>query len=451
MAYNAKISFMGAGSTVFVKNVLGDCMFKEALKDAEIALYDIDATRLMESEKVLNSLNHSINEGRATVRTYLGAENRKEALRNTNFVVNAIQVGGYEPSTVIDFEIPKKYGLRQTIADTLGIGGIFRALRTIPVMLDFARDLEEVSPDAWFLNYTNPMAMLTGAMLKGSSIKTVGLCHSVQVCISSLLDTLDLYKGEGERDDIFGKIAGINHMAWLLNLRKGGKDIYPEVKRVAAEKLAQWRKADKDKPGNMVRLEMMLKFGYYVTESSEHNAEYMPYWIKANYPELIGEYNIPLDEYPRRCVKQIENWKHQYAELCSKEVLEHKPSREYGAGIMNAIMTGETFQIGGNVMNNGMISNLPHDAVVEVPCLVDANGVQGTYVGDLPQICAALNRTNINVQLMTIEAALTRKRECIYQAAMMDPHTAAELSIDKIIAMCDDLIEAHGDYLPKYH
>lgn len=452
MANGVKIAFMGAGSTVFVKNVLGDCMYKEALKDAEIALYDIDATRLKESEKVLSALNHSINDGRATVKTYLGPANRKKALKNTNFVVNAIQVGGYEPSTVIDFEIPKKYGLRQTIADTLGIGGIFRALRTIPVMLDFAHDLEEVSPNAWFLNYTNPMAMLTGAMLKGSSIKTVGLCHSVQCGISSLLDSLDLYKGEGERNDIFGKIAGINHMAWLLTLTKGGKDIYPEVKKVAAKKLAQWRKAKKaeDKPGNMIRLEIMMKFGYYVTESSEHNAEYMPYWIKSNYPELIDEYKIPLDEYPRRCVNQIERWKKQYKELCSKESLEHKPSKEYGAGIMNAVMTGETFQIGGNVMNNGIITNLPHDAVVEVPCLVDCNGVQGTFVGDLPQVCAALNRTNINVQLLTIEAALTLKKECIYQAAMLDPHTASELSIDKIIAMCDDLIKAHGNYLPKY-
>lgn len=452
MANGVKIAFMGAGSTVFVKNVLGDCMYKEALKDAEIALYDIDATRLKESEKVLSALNHSINDGRATVKTYLGPANRKKALKNTNFVVNAIQVGGYEPSTVIDFEIPKKYGLRQTIADTLGIGGIFRALRTIPVMLDFAHDLEEVSPNAWFLNYTNPMAMLTGAMLKGSSIKTVGLCHSVQCGISSLLDSLDLYKGEGERNDIFGKIAGINHMAWLLTLTKGGKDIYPEVKKVAAKKLAQWRKAKKaeDKSGNMIRLEIMMKFGYYVTESSEHNAEYMPYWIKSNYPELIDEYKIPLDEYPRRCVHQIERWKKQYKELCSKESLEHKPSKEYGAGIMNAVMTGETFQIGGNVMNNGIITNLPHDAVVEVPCLVDCNGVQGTFVGDLPQVCAALNRTNINVQLLTIEAALTHRKECIYQAAMLDPHTASELSIDKIIAMCDDLIKAHGDYLPKY-
>lgn len=452
MGKDVKITFMGAGSTVFAKNVLGDCMCREALKDAEIALYDIDATRLKESEAMLETLNRNINGDRASIKTFLGVENRKNALKKADFVVNAIQVGGYEPSTVIDFEVPKKYGLRQTIADTLGIGGIFRALRTIPVMLDFARDMEAVCPDAWFLNYTNPMAMLTGAMLKGSSIKTVGLCHSVQGCISSLLDTLELYKGEGERDGIRGKIAGINHMAWLLSLTNYGKDIYPEIKKVAARKVAAWRK-EKDpekKSGNIIRLEIMLKFGYYVTESSEHNAEYMPYWIKSNYPELIDEYRIPLDEYPRRCVKQIENWKTRYKEICGNAKLDHTLSSEYGSGIMNAIVTNAPYQIGGNVMNHGLIPNLPHDCVVEVPCLVDSNGVQGTYVGDLPQVCAALNRTNINVQLLTIEAALTLKKECIYQAAMLDPHTAAELSIDKIIAMCDDLIKAHGDMLPKY-
>ena len=452
MGRDVKIAFMGAGSTIFAKSVLGDCMYRENLKDSEIALYDIDPVRLKESEAMLNTLNRNINDGRASIKAYLGVKNRKNALKKCNFVVNAIQVGGYKPSTVIDFEIPKKYGLRQTIADTLGIGGIFRALRTIPVMLDFAHDMEDVCPDAWFLNYTNPMAMLTGAMLKGSSIKTVGLCHSVQVCISSLLNILDLYKGEGERDHIRGKIAGINHMAWLLSITNKGKDIYPEIKKAAAKKLAKWRK-EKDlskKPGNMIRLEIMMKFGYYVTESSEHNAEYMPYWIKSNYPELIDEYKIPLDEYPRRCIRQIEGWKKQYKEICGNSKLSHTLSREYGSGITNSIISDQPYQIGGNVMNNGFITNLPHDAVVEVPCLVDGNGIQGTYIGDLPQVCAALNRTNINVQLLAIEAALKRKKEYIYQAAMLDPHTAAELSIDKIIAMCDDMIKAHGNMLPKY-
>ena len=456
-----KITFMGAGSTIFAKNVLGDCMCREALKDSEIALYDIDAGRLKESKTVLDSLNANINSNRAEIKAFLGAANRKKALKNADFVVNAIQVGGYEPSTVIDFEIPRKYGLRQTIADTLGIGGIFRALRTIPVMLDFAHDIEEVCPDAWFLNYTNPMAMLTGAMLKGSSVKTVGLCHSVQVCVESLLKSLGMYDFEQQysRGILAGdlgyraKIAGINHMAWLLELTRDGKDVYPAIRKkgLAEVKKMRGRLEHPEKCGaNLIRLEMMNRFGYYVTESSEHNAEYAPFWIKSNYPELIREYGIPLDEYPRRCVNQIKNWKKQYQDICKNGKIEHKLSREYGSGIMEAIITDKPYRIGGNVLNKGFIENLPSDAVVEVPCLVDSNGVRGTYVGRLPVQCAAMNMTNINVQLLTVEAALTLKKEHIYHAAMLDPHTAAELSIDDIVAMCDDLIKAHGNMLPKY-
>ncbi len=448
----AKITFMGAGSTVFAKNVLGDCMCREALKDSEIALYDIDGVRLAQSELMLNVLNKNINAGRARIKTFLGAENRRKALKGADFVVNAIQVGGYEPSTVIDFEVPKKFGLRQTIADTLGIGGIFRALRTIPVMQDFASDMEKVCPDAWLLNYTNPMCMITGAMLRGTSIKTVGLCHSVQVCASSLLDTLGLYTGEGERAGLRWKTAGINHMGWLLDITLDGRDLYPEIKAAAKEKLAQWRMAKdrKDKSGNMIRLEIMLRFGFYVTESSEHSAEYMPYWIKRNYPELIEEYNIPLDEYPRRCVEQVRKWTEQQKELCENPSLTHTRSHEYGSGIMEAMVTDIPYSIGGNLLNNGLITNLPADAVVEVPCLVDSNGVQGTYVGRLPTQCAALNMTNINVQLLTVEAALSRKRDLVYQAAMLDPHTSAEMSIDDITAMCDAMFEAHGSMMPKF-
>ncbi len=446
-----KIAFMGAGSTVFARNVLGDCMCRESLRDSDIALYDINAERLKESEKILNVLNNNINGGRARIRCHLGEKNRRKALKGADFVVNAIQVGGYEPSTVIDFEIPKKYGLRQTIADTLGIGGIFRALRTIPVMLDFARDMEDVCPGAWFLNYTNPMAMLTGAMLRGSSVKTVGLCHSVQVCARTLLESLGRYDWQKDQErDIRFKIAGINHMAWLLEISENGRDLYPELRALARKEVPKMRKAEKEKSGNIIRLEIMNKFGYYVTESSEHNAEYMPYWIKSRYPEFIKEFNIPLDEYPRRCVNQINGWKKQYKEICEDPHLTHTLSHEYGSGIMNAIVTNEPFQFGGNVLNHGFITNLPANAVVEVPCFADANGVQGTYVGDLPTQCAALNMTNINVQLLTIEAALTLKKEAIYHAALLDPHTCSELSIDDTIAMCNDLIKAHGDMLPKY-
>jgi len=431
----SKITFLGAGSAVFAKNVLGDVMLTPALQGFELALFDIDLERLKDSENMLNNLKATLG-STCIVKAYT---DRKEALRGAKYVVNAIQVGGYDPCTITDFEIPKKYGLRQTIADTVGIGGIFRNLRTIPVMLDFARDIQEVCPDAWFLNYTNPMAVLTNVMITDGGVKTVGLCHSVQVCVPHLFKALEM-----DPTGVQSKIAGINHMAWLLEVTKDGRDLYPEIKRRAAEK-------QKEKHNDMVRFELMLKFGYYVTESSEHNAEYHPYFIKRNYPELIERFNIPLDEYPRRCVRQIEKWKTMREDLVNNKNLTHKRTHEYASYIFEAMETNNPIKIGGNVMNTGLITNLPKDACVEVPCLVDASGVTPTFVGDLPQQCAALNRTNINTQLMTIEAARSRKKEAIYQAAFLDPHTSAELSMDDIVKLCDDLIEAHGDWLPKFH
>lgn len=407
-----------------------------ALQGFEFALYDIDQKRLRDSDMMLNHLKERLN---STVKI-VPYTNRKEALRNAKYVINAIQVGGYNPCTITDFEIPKKYGLRQTIADTIGIGGVFRSLRTIPVMLDFARDMQEVCPDAWFLNYTNPMAVLTGTMIKYGGIQTVGLCHSVQVCADQLLRSLDM-----PTDNIQWKIAGINHMAWLLEIKRNGEDLYPEIKKRALIK-------QQTKHDDMVRFELMLRFGYYVTESSEHNAEYYPYFIKRQYPELIDKFNIPLDEYPRRCEKQIKDWKKMREHLVHNRDLTHERTHEYGSYIIEAMETNKTFKFGGNVLNTGgLISNLPRKACVEVPCLVDASGVAPTYVGDLPEQLAALNRTHINPQLLTIEAAMTRKKEYIYQAAMLDPHTSAELSIDDIVSLCDDLIEAHGDWLPKYN
>jgi len=444
-----KITFMGAGSTVFAKNVLADSMLCESLCESHIALYDIDGARLRESKQMLDALNHNINADRAKITCHLGVPNRKKAFKGADFVVNAIQVGGYDPCTITDFEVPKKYGLRQTIADTLGIGGIFRGLRTLPIVLDFAHDMEEVCPNALFLNYSNPMAILTGGLLRGSSIKGVGLCHSVQVCSRSLLDSVGLTE-KYPLKDIVQFVAGINHMAWLLKITYKGKDIYPEIKRLAEQKVRRCR-AGKEVFRNIVRLEMMLRTGYYITESSEHLSEYTPHFIKAAHPELIDEFKIPLDEYPRRCVNQIEYWKTQSKELTKNPSITHKRSNEFGAYIMDSVMTNKPYQIAGNVINHGMITNLPDEACVEVPCLIDGNGVQPTYVGALPEVCAAYNRTNINVQQLTIEAVLTGKKDCIYQAAMLDPHTAAELSIDEIRHLCDDLIEAHGDWMPKFN
>ena len=432
-----KITFMGAGSTIFAKNVLGDCMMTPALQESVIALYDIDATRLEESRQMLEAIKKNAG-GKTRIETYLGVTRRRDALRGAAYVVNSIQVGDYEPCTVTDFEIPKKYGLQQTIADTLGIGGIFRGLRTIPVMLDFARDMEAVCPDAWFLNYTNPMAILTGAMLRLTSVKTVGLCHSVQICAEHLLNGLGMPYDE----TVQWKIAGINHQAWLLEITRNGVDLYPEIKRRALERT--------EKHNDMVRYELMRRFGYYVTESSEHNAEYTPWFIKSRYPELIDRFNIPLDEYPRRCVRQIASWNERRDELTQNPSLTHERTHEYASYIMEAMETNRPAKIGGNVLNHGLITNLPKNAAVEVPCLVDKSGVTPCYVGDLPEQCAALNRTNIGVQLLTIEAARTLKKEYIYQAALLDPHTAAELSIDDTVALCDDLIEAHGSWLPAF-
>ena len=437
-----KITFMGAGSTIFARNVIGDCMCSEALRDSEFALYDIDAKRLEESKIILEAINKNTNESRATITTFLGKENRKDALRGSSFVVNAIQVGGYDPCTITDFEIPKKYGLNQTIADTLGIGGIMRALRTIPVMKEFANDIEEVCPDAWFLNYTNPMAILTGYMQRYTKVKTIGLCHSVQVCAKAILD------GVGMSDKLEGHselIAGINHMAWLLEIKdKDGNDLYPEIKKRAKEKNAN------EKHHDMVRFDYIDKLGYYCTESSEHNAEYNPFYIKSKYPEMIDEFNIPLDEYPRRCVNQIEGWEKERDNILANGKITHERSNEYASYIMEAIVTNKPYTIGGNVINNGLIDNLPAEACVEVPCLITSAGIQPCKVGSLPLQLAAMNSSNIYPQLLTIEAAATLEKKYIYQAAMMDPHTAAELNIKDIYAMVDELLEAHKDWLPEY-
>ena len=438
-----KITFIGAGSTVFARNVIGDCMCTPCLRESEFALYDIDEKRLRESEIILSAINKNINEGRAKITVYLGEAERKDALRGASFVVNAIQVGGYEPCTVTDFEIPKKYGLRQTIADTMGIGGIMRALRTIPVMKAFADDMEEVCPDAWLLNYTNPMAMLTGYMLRYTKIKTVGLCHSVQGCSKHLLEKLGMEdKIEGRTD----RIAGINHMAWLLEIKdKEGNDLYPEIKKRAKAKNAN------EKHDDMVRFDYIDKLGYYCTESSEHNAEYNGFYIKSRYPEMIEEFNIPLDEYPRRCVNQIEGWEKERDSILAEGKITHERTEEYASYIMEAIVTNKPYKIGGNVLNNGLIDNLPAEACVEVPCLVDGSGITPCHMGALPLQLAAMNASNIYPQLLTIEAAATLEKRYIYNAAMMDPLTGSELNIKDIYAMVDELLEAHKDWLPEYH
>ncbi len=438
-----KICFIGAGSTIFSKNVLGDVMLTESLRDAEIALYDISEVRIEESLKTLSAINNKLNNSRATFKTYVGVENRKAALKGSTFVVSAIQVGGYDPCTITDFEIPKKYGLRQTIADTVGIGGIMRGLRTMNVFEGIANDMHEMCKDAWLLNYVNPMSIVTGYMQRYTNVKTIGLCHSVQTCVKHLFEGIGL---EDKIDETSSLIAGVNHMAWLLELRdKNGNDIYPMVKKLALEK------SEKEKHKDMVRYEYIKHLGYYCTESSEHNAEYNAFFIKSKYPQFIEDYNIPLDEYPRRCLNFIDDWNKKRNQILDENSQTHEKSLEYAARIMSAIVTNKPDKIGGNIINRGLIENLPDNACVEVPCLVDASGINGVKVGKLPLQLAAMNMGMINTQLLTIEAHVTKKKEHIYHAAMMDPHTAAELSIDDIKKMCDEMLSEHSAYLPQYN
>ena len=426
-----KIVFIGSGSIIFVKNLIGDCLLTPCLSDAEYALLDIDAEKLALSERMLQRLNESVNSGRAHIRAYTS---QKEALRGADFVISAIQVGGYR-CVVPDFEIPAKYGLKQTYADTLGIGGIFRGLRTVPVMQDIVRDMMEVCPDAWLLNYVNPMAIITGAMLKSTGVKMVGLCHSVQVCASDLLSGLGM-----PTDHLRYKIAGINHQAWLLELEQNGVDIYPEIRKRAF--------ARKDIHPDMVRYEIFRRFGYYVTESTQHTAEYTPYFIKRAYPGLAEQYGVKTEMYQGWGNSQQEYWSH--ARKMENEPLTHTRTKEFASYILEAMTTGTPFEIAANVLNHGYIENLPQGCCVEVPCVVDAAGITPRRMGRLPEQCAALNRTNINVQELTIEAALTHKREHIYHAAMLDPHTAAELSIPDIIALCDEMIESNAGWIGEY-
>ena len=428
-----KITFIGAGSTVFAKNLLGDILSFPELAGATIALHDIDAERLETTALVARKLAHTL----GVSPTVEVTTDRRQALAGADYVLCMIQVAGYKPGTVIDFEIPQKYGLRQTIADTLGIGGIMRGLRTMPVLLDICADMEALCPDAWFLNYVNPMAMNCWAISRASRIKTVGLCHSVQGTAGQLAYDLGVPAAE-----VNYLCAGINHMAFYLKFERNGQDLYPDLFRIA--------KDDRTPPSNKVRYDVLNRLGYFVTESSEHFSEYVPWFIKRDRPDLVERYNIPLNEYITRCELQIAGWEGLRAYLETAETLPVQQSGEYGALIIHSLETGQPRVVYGNVANEGLIDNLPAGCCVEVPCLVDKNGLQPTRIGALPPQLAALMQTNINVQALTVEAALTRRRAHIYHAAMLDPHTAAELDLDQIWALVDDLIAAHEDWLPRY-
>lgn len=422
---------IGAGSTVFAKALMGDILSFDGIETPHIALMDIDDERLRVSKVVCDKVNDHFG-GKATVTAH---SDRREALKDADYVINMIQVAGYKPGTVIDFEIPKKYGLRQTIADTLGIGGIFRSLRTIPVILDICQDIEDVCPNAVFLQYTNPMAMICWAISRARNVNTVGLCHSVQGTAGQLADDIGVPLNE-----INYVCAGVNHIAFYLKFEQDGKDLYPEIRKVLEEN----RMPDT----NRVRYEIFKRLGYFVTESSEHFAEYCPHFIRRDHPELIEKYNIPLDEYIRRCEDQIAGWEKMREEFEGDKPVEVTRSHEYGSYIINSMETGDKAVVYGNVPNRGLIDNLPDDCCVEVPVLVDKNGPQPTKIGKLPPQLAAFIRTNVNVQELTVEAVLTGKKEHVYHAAMLDPHTAQDLPLDDIWSLVDDMFEAHGDWIP---
>jgi alpha-galactosidase len=427
-----KIVFVGAGSIIFAKNLIGDCFRTDCLHDCEIALVDIDQNRLELSQTFIENLNQSINHGRATISAYL---DRRKALQDADFVITAIQVGGYE-RVLPDFEIAMKYGLQQTYADTLGIGGIFRGLRTAPLILEIAADMQELCPNALLLNYVNPMAIITGAVLKMTQIRTVGLCHSVQTCARNLLEGLDL-----PYTDVDYSIAGVNHQAWLLEISKDGKDLYPEIKEAAAKQINH---------PDQIRLEIMKNFGYYVTESSIHTAEYTPYFIKKAYPELATRYGLNTSMYLDWKKDQDKFWNETIVDMINDRQLQHERTHEYSSYIMEAIITGNSITIGANVLNNGYIENLPKNACVEVPCVVDERGITPKKIGCLPPQCAGLNRAYLNPTELVIEALMTKKKEYIYHAALLDPHTSSELTIDEIVDLCDEMLTSNEAWVPEF-
>ena len=449
-----KLTIIGAGSTVFTKKIVTDLLTLDRFKTMNIALMDINEGRLKTTNELINVVAQKLS-AKPTIETFT---DRKMALKGADFVQSTIQVGGYKPSTIIDFEIPQQFGLKQTIADTLGIGGIMRGLRTIPVLLDIAKDIMEICPKALWLQYVNPMcANMIAINNSFPEIKTLGLCHSVQGTAEMLASDLS-----EKIEDIDYLCAGINHMAFYQKFEKksNNEDLYPKLKILAEKMVNDEIVSSRSKKKTLysdkvlhekVRYEILKRFGYFVTESSEHFAEYVPWFIKQNRQDVIDKYKIPINEYIDRCEINNKVWEDRENNMTSINSESLKRSNEYASFIMDAITNNNDVTINANIMNNGYIDNLPSNCCVEVPCLINSKGYHPTKIGKLPEHLAALMRTNINVQILTAEAAITKKREHIYHAALLDPLTAANLTIDEIYSMTDKLIEAHGDYLPKFN
>jgi alpha-galactosidase len=428
-----RIVIIGAGSVEFTRNIVADlCSFPELHGSITLALHDIDEERLAYSARAAASIVRRTGAG-YPVEAHAA---RRAALEGARYVINEIQVGGYR-ATVTDFEIPKKYGLRQTIADTIGIGGIMRGLRTIPVMVCIGNDLHEISPDALLLNYTNPMAMVPWGVYAGTPFtNVVGVCHSVRDTHHFLAEMVGV-----PEDDVAFRTAGFNHQCFVLEFRRRstGEDLYPKLRAVVD--------ADPEGLGRRVRVEIFKRFGYFPTESSEHSSEYVPWFL--HHDDQVERFRCEIDEYIRRSDQNLEEWERAKATLDAGEELEVEPASELASEYIHSLETGSPREVYGNVRNGGLIDGLPEDACVEVPVLVDKNGVQPTRIGALPPQCLALNRTFLNVVQLTVEAALQQRRDLVYDAALLDPNAGATLTTAQIVSMVDDLIEAHGDLIPE--
>ncbi len=443
-----KITFIGAGSLVFTQRLCNDILLSPALQDSTIALMDIDATRLRQAQQIVQS----IVDRRGLSATVEATTDQREAVSGADFVVTTFQQGGLDAYR-LDLDIPQRYGVEQCVGDTLGPGGVFRSLRTIPVLLDLCRDMDEVAPDALLLNYVNPMAANCWAVDRGTGRPHVGLCHSVQGTSEMLARWIDV-----PYDEVDFTCAGINHMAFFLKFKQRAngseaRDLYPQIREVVEQPEIYGEEP--------VRIDIMRHFGYFVTESSGHASEYMPYWRKSAeqieqelVPKFTSEKNYWLDwgrtgGYIRHCLNRLDKFQSEFDEILEAE-LPSERSHEYGSWIIEAATTGEPTRINGNVPNRGLIDNLPEGCCVEVTCLVDGNGVQPTHFGKLPPQLAALNRTNINVQELIVEAALTGNTEAVHHAVALDPLTAAVCTLPQIREMTSELLAAQSPWLPQF-
>jgi alpha-galactosidase len=438
-----KITFIGAGSLVFTRNLTNDILLTPALSDSTIALMDVDTQRLEQSRQIVQSMI----DRRGSKATVVATLDRKQAIEESDYVITTFQQGGLD-AYKLDIEIPQQYGVEQCVGDTLGPGGVFRALRTIPVLIDICSEIDQFAPDALLLNHVNPMAANCWAIAASTGLPHVGLCHSVQGTSELLAEWI-----KTPYDDVIFFCAGINHQAFFLEFRTKEEDLYPKI-FAAVEDPAIYGQEP-------VRIDLLKYFGYFVTESSGHASEYAPYFRKSAKMvnnDLVPRFTDPVNDwfefgrtggYLRHCFDRVQKFQQEYDSILQEELTSER-THEYGARIIEAIETNRPITINGNIPNDDLIDNLPAGCSVEVPCLVDANGIQPIKVGSLPPQLAALNRTNINVQELIVEAALTGSKDSIYHAVMLDPLTAAVCTLPQIREMVDKMLEAEVQWLPKF-